>query len=48
MPEYKWHPIEDISEDLYSYSDQDLRVLEAEWKDVREKTPEDTLQKMGN
>ncbi len=46
MPEYKWHPIEDISEDLYSYSDQDLRVLEAEWKDVREKTPEDTLQKI--
>jgi Fic family protein len=46
MPEYKWHPIEDISEDLYAYSDQDLRALGSEWKEVREKTPEDTLQKI--
>jgi Fic family protein len=46
MPDYKWHPIEDIPQELYSYSDQDLRALEAEWKDVREKTPEGTLQKI--
>jgi len=46
MPEYKWHPIEDIPKELYSYADLDLRALEEEWKNVRETTPEDTLQKI--
>ncbi len=37
--EYKWRPIEDIPEELYTYSDPDLRALEMEWQEVRARHP---------
>lgn len=46
MPEYKWRPIEDLPEELYSFSDQDLRTLEEEWRTVREKTSAEVLEKI--
>lgn len=46
MPEYKWRPIEDIPEELYAYSDPDLRALEAEWQEVRAKTSDEVLDKI--
>ena len=46
MPEYKWRPIEDIPEGLYTYSDPDLRALEAEWQEARSKTSDEVLDKI--
>jgi len=46
MPEFKWRPIEDLPEELYSYSDPDLHVLEEEWQEVRDKTPKETLDRI--
>lgn len=43
MPEYKWRPIEDIPEELYTYSDPDLRALEKEWQEVRARTSDEAL-----
>ena len=44
MPEYKWKPIEDLPENLYSYSDSNLRKLEEEWKELKS-TISDDIQK---
>ena len=46
MPEYKWRPIEDIPEELYTYSDPDLRALEREWQEVRAKTSDVVLDRI--
>jgi Fic family protein len=46
MPEYKWKPIDDIPEELYSYSDPDLRALENEWQEVRARTSDEVLDKI--
>jgi Fic family protein len=48
MPEYKWHPIEDIPEELYQYSDPDLHALEKEWQVVRGKSSQSILNKIMN
>ncbi|HCU57485.1 MAG TPA: hypothetical protein DF984_04550 [Anaerolineaceae bacterium] len=46
MPEYKWRPIEDIPEGLYTYSDPDLRALENEWQEIRTKTSDEVLERI--
>lgn len=46
MPEYKWRPIEDIPEELYTYFDPDLRVLEKEWQKIRAKTSDEVLDRI--
>jgi len=48
MPEYKWHPIEDLPEELVSYSDSDLHLLKEEWQEVHDKTPQETLDQILN
>ncbi len=46
MPEYKWRPIEDIPEELYVFSDSDLRSLENEWQEVRARTSDEVLERI--
>jgi Fic family protein len=48
MPEYKWHPIEDIPEELYNYADPDLLTLSEEWQEVRKETSDEILVKILN